>query len=211
MNFPQFVNALDQRIGSFLATIGCRKVAPGFYVRRRADVLNVIWVQEHSGRELCCVNLGVHYAFLPKIGTGQAVRGDEIEHPECELRFRLAEDAAAHDQWWTQVSDSVSAMGQLMASRVPGVFDPFELSGDIMRVSPAEIRAGLPPLLKATTRVRAALLLAQLHEFVGNGTQAIEFAELGIEISGVASGPRKALKDLIARMKRTGNLGGRLV
>jgi hypothetical protein len=73
------------------------------------------------------------------------------------------------------------------------------LEGAISKLEAKDLEESMPTLLASLTKVRAALLLARMHEYLGNRTKAIDAANFGIKISGSAVGPKKAMRDILKR------------
>ena len=117
MNFNELQRAADQALYESLSSAGFRNTVLGTWNRRRGQELNVVQLQEHSVSKMFCVNLGVHYGFLPKAGTEAPVHGDQIELPDCELKLRLTDQPAAKDQWWPISEESINQVVDLMAAR----------------------------------------------------------------------------------------------
>ena len=94
MNFKEQQQIANAAMSGILTSAGFRRAAAGTWNRRRDEELNVIQLQEHSTEKSFCVNLGIHYTFLPQAGTEAPLDGDQIEVPDCELKFRLTDQAA---------------------------------------------------------------------------------------------------------------------
>ena len=108
MNFTDFLAAADASLLRPLGNAGFQRVKARLWNFRKGDDLNVVSLQKHSSKSLFCVNLGIHYAFLPKSGTEKAiVVGNCLEQPDCEINLRLASDPAVNDQWWQLSINSV--------------------------------------------------------------------------------------------------------
>lgn len=183
-----------------LTRAGFRRTAAGVWNRRRDDELNVIQLQKHSTDERFCVNLGVHYTFLPQAGTEAPLDGDPIKAADCELKLRLTDQGAVKDQWWPIAASSVDRVVHLVCSQGLRIFDSYRLGGPIVEMDGKCIECGSPGLLASLTKVRACLLLARMHERLGNIDKCIETAEVGVKLAGRAVGPRKALKDILIRL-----------
>lgn len=97
MNFVELQQTADAAMSEVLTSAGFRRTAAGTWNRLRDDELNVIQLQEHSTEKSFCVNLGIHYIFLPKAGTEAPLEGDQVEVPDCEIMLRLTDQAAAKD------------------------------------------------------------------------------------------------------------------
>jgi hypothetical protein len=200
MNFDELQQAADAAMSEALTSAGFRRTAAGTWNRRRDDELNVIQLQEHSTEKSFCVNLGVHYTFLPQAGTEAPLDGDQIEVPDCELKLRLTDQAAVKDLWWPIAASSVDQVADLVCSRGLPIFDSYRLDGPIVGIDGKSIESGNPGLLASITKVRACLLLARMHERLGNRDKSIETATIGVKLAGMAVGPKKALKDILKRL-----------
>jgi hypothetical protein len=199
MTFSELQQALDRAIQEVLTSEGFRRTALGTWNRRRNEELSVIQFQKHSGAQTFCVNLGIHYGFLPKAGTGASLNGDQIEFPECELGIRLTERATDKDQWWPISEMSIAPVADLVVTRGLAVFELYRLDGDLASLDAKAIEAGNLGLLTPVTKVRACLLLALLHQHMGNNEKSIEAATIGVKLAGMAVGPKKVLKDILRR------------
>ena len=202
MNFEELQQNTDAAIAAFLTSAGFRRTAVGTWNRRRGDELNVIQLQPHSSEKTFCVNLGIHYAFLPKAGTEAGLDGNQIDVPDCEFKFRLTDRDALKDQWWPIAASSVDQIAELLRSRGLPLFDLYQLDGPIAALDGKCIENGNAGLLSSITKVRACLLLARMHEQLGNRDKAFETASVGIKLAGMAVGPKKALKDIVKRMEK---------
>lgn len=202
MNFKELQEVLDDALSDSLAGCGFLRAAPGTWNRRRGAELNVIQLQKHSEGTSFCVNLGVHYTFLPLPGSGALpVAGDRLDAHDCELKFRLTNLSANKDQWWPIAASSVVEVLSLTQSRTLPLFDSYCLNGPIASMSGAAIERGDTGLLATLTKGGACLLIARMHEHLGDAPKAIEAANIGLELSGrMASGLRKTLKDLLIRL-----------
>lgn len=188
-------------MGEVLTRASFRKMAPGLWNRRKGNELNVVQLQKHSTEQSFCVNLGIHYAFLPKAGTEAPLHDDLIELPDCEVKLRLTDKAASKDQWWPIAVSSIGQVSDLLASRGLLVFDSYRLDGSIAVMEGKSIESGNLGLLSSMTKVRACLLLARMHEHLGNCDKCREVAEIGVKFAGMAVGPKKALKDILKRLE----------
>src|SRR5262249_36571457 len=149
------------------------------------------------------VNLGVHLDFLPVVGGAGAVSLKEMTVAHCDVKKRLAPDPDLDDYWWAY--EDAGARQTLIATLETKGFPFF---GDLesfpdywLKLSPEDLRAAtFGAKLPGMTRVRAALLLARLHAFLGNWQRCHEFAEYGLGIvPALAAGPKRAFKELLAQ------------
>jgi len=202
MNFKELQEIADDAFSDFLAIYGFRRVAPGAWNRQEGAELNVIQLQKHSDGTSFCVNLGVHYTFLPLSGTGAwPIADDRLDAHDCELKFRLTSQPANNDQWWPLAVSSVGEVLSLIQNRALPLFNSYRLNGPIASMSGASIESGGTDLLATLTNGGACLLIARMHEYFGNAQKAIETANVGLKLAGrMASGLRKALKDVVSRL-----------
>src|SRR5687768_15285741 len=95
MNFTDLLTRTDAALQQALNNTGFQYTSPGTWNRRRGDELNIIWLQKHSSKESFCVNLGIHYSFLPKAGAEAPLDSETIDLPDCEVKLRLTTQATA--------------------------------------------------------------------------------------------------------------------
>jgi Domain of unknown function (DUF4304) len=202
MNFEELQKSADAAMHEALTSAGFRCVAPGTWNRHRGDEINVVQLQKQSAAESFCVNLGVHFAFLPKAGVEAPLDDDEIKLPDCELKLRLTEQIADKDQWWPISEASAQLIADLVQGRGLPAFESYRTEGELAAMSAKSIESGSPGLLAPITKVRACLLLARLHERLGNRDKCIEAATIGVKLAGMAVGPKKALKDILKRCEQ---------
>ena len=183
-----------------LIEAGFRHTKAGTWNRRSGEELNVVQLQKHSTEKTFCVNLGIHYTFLPRVGTETPLNGEKIELADCELAFRLTDQATVKDQWWPIAASSVAAVAELVRIRGLPIFASYRLDGAIGAMSGSDIENGNAGLLASITKGRACLLLAHMHEHFGNRDKCIETAEIGLKLaSPMAVGPKKAFRDILTR------------
>jgi len=198
MNFKELTEAFDKDFGEQLFAAGFERSGPGWWTRERGDELNVLQMQKHSAEALFCVNLGVHFSFLPAAGTESPLSGS-LSLPDCELKIRLTARAEDKDQWWSIDSSSLASVADALFSRGLQIFASYRLSGPIASLDGQSVEEGRTGLLDSMTKVRACLLLARMYERSGNRAKCVEVATVGLKHAGMAVGPKKALKDVIAR------------
>jgi hypothetical protein len=199
MKFAELKKAEDAAMGESLKGSGFRRIAAGTWSRRRGDELNLIQLQPHSVEQSFCVNLGVHYTFLPKAGTEAPLDRDQIDIHDCEVKLRLTDASGTRDQWWPMSSSGVDAVAGVVMGRGMQLFHAYRLDGPIAAMDGKDIERGEPGLLGSLTKVRACLLLARLHEHAGNHDRCVETATIGLKLAGLAVGPKKALRDILKR------------
>lgn len=193
-----FLQAMDEALRVSLSEAGFRRTKAGVWNRRVGEVLNVIWIQQHSVKLDFSVNLGIHYAFMPKVGSSEKPVDDIIEQPECDIMLRLTSTPAVNDQWWLSSQSSISEICDLITTRAMEVFSWYDLPGPISEVDIEDVKAGNAGLLSRLTQERACLFMARMHLYLGNREKCIATANTGIQLSGkMASGLRANLKNVI--------------
>lgn len=200
MNFKELQHAADAAMNKALTSAGFGRTAAGVWNRRSDEELNVIQLQKHSTEASFCVNLGVHYTFLPKSGIEAPLDGDQVEVSDCEIKLRLTDQATVKDQWWPIAASSVEQVVDLVCSRGLTIFDSYRLDGPISAMDGKSIESGNLGLLASMTKVRACLLLARMHLRLGNREECVEAASIGVKLAGMAVCPKVAFKDILNRV-----------
>lgn len=113
--------------------------------------------------------------------------------------FRLTANQSVKDQWWPLTESGIREVCDLLVSRGLPLFHSYSLGGSISTIDVGEIEDGAPGLLSGFTKVGACLLLANIHEHLGNREKCIEAATSGLKHVGVKVGAKKALKDILKR------------
>lgn len=200
MSISEFRGILNHKLRDELVDLGFRRTDSSTFVRKTgAREINVIWIQKHSSESKLSVNLGVHYDFLPKVGTSESVEGSDIAQPDCEIQRRLTPDPLLNDYWWPLGDAEADEIVDLVKNSALPYFSQYALEGDIGLITPEQIDDHLPALLSSLTKVRACLLMARILEQQKEPTRASEFARLGIKSAGMAAGPKQALKEILER------------
>lgn len=172
------------------------------YAAKKGHVLECLDVQDHSSGTKCCVNLGVHLDFIPSSDSGERVDFPGVKLSDCELSRRLTPSPGKSDSWWSY--EDAGAREHLLSvieERVPSFFQPFEDFPEYWQeVSINDFKTdAIRHLLPGLTHTRAALLLAQVHKYLGEWAECGLFAEYGLEVApSIATGPKKKLRDLLA-------------
>ncbi|MCW5789139.1 MAG: DUF4304 domain-containing protein [Polyangiaceae bacterium] len=197
MRFAEFRKIADVRMRETLDRVGFRRTAAGRWNRRRDDELNVVHLQAHSVKDEFCVNLGVHYVFMPRLGVSD---DDRIDIPDCLVKLRLTSHDSLNDQWWPIAMSSIGEVVGALAGRGLSVFDLYRLDGPISDIDGKSVECGDADLLASLTDVRACLFVALMHERLGNRDKSIEAAEIGLKLAGMAIGLKKPLRDILRRL-----------
>lgn len=176
----------------------------GTWRRTIESVINCVEIQVKSDKSACCVNLGVHFTFLPVVGGSQGVDIDNLLQSDCELKTRLAwEGESGH--WWPfddaernaiDMAACFTQIGKAFFARFSQFPHPF-LDIDLKDIA-SDANSNLFPMM---TKVRKVLLLARIHDYLGHADAVVPLCNLGIEVAGMASGPKAAFRDLLRKYK----------
>ena len=168
----------------------------------RIDILSLLG--SRLGRR-CCLNLGVHYSFLPPAGRPPGATNDSrvLREHDCAFRERLRE-AGESDHWWSYGVDEATAEASAAAlvdayrRRAPlffARFEPFPAVFD--EVTPAQVEAGdfvATPVYPS--RLHTALTMARIMKRAGRLDRCREFAEVGLRNAGCPARTREELEQL---------------
>lgn len=200
MDFFDFLNLLDSQLEKVLSAEEFRCTGKGLFVRLKGEVIHSIQIQKHSEKSACCINLGVHFAFVPTVGTDQLPQIDRIEVSDCEIKIRLTPTENQKDHWWVLNDESVSEIVDVIQSRGLPIFNQYGVE-KLALLSPADFQVELPRELMSMTRVRAVLLLARLNLYIGRPIEAGVFANFGLKVAGMAVGPKVAFKEILKHIE----------
>ena len=120
----------------------------------------------------------------------------------CEIRRRLTPDPDLEDFWWAYDDGARQELVVTLETRGLSFFSEFESFPDYWQsISIEDLRMGtFARKMPGMTRVRAALLLARLHAFLGDWVKAHDLAKYGLEVvPTIATGPKRAFKALLAQ------------
>ena len=197
MTFREFLSAVSKSANGPLTQQGFVQQKIGTYVRSEGERIDVIWIQKHSTDKACCVNLGIHYRFIPKIVPEELPIEGKITQPQCEIKIRLTDDPNQNNRWWPFGLAEVDSIVAVITRQAPTVFKLYALEGKITKISVEDIETDNSDLLEPMTRVRAALLLARIHDHLGNREQTVQFAQLGLKVAGMAVAPKRACREIL--------------
>lgn len=200
-DFTLFLKQLNAVLSSRLSEVGFRRTKNGTWWRQTGENINVIWIQKGRWEKECCINLGIHYAFMPKGGSNDLPTGNRITQPECEIHLRLTENDSLIDQWWPLSTDSADEISQLIMERGLDVFTAYQLEGQIRELEAEDVFSGHADLLKELTKTRACLVLARIHEHLKQPAQSVQAARLGLENIGRGVALIKEFNDIIKRQE----------
>ncbi|HJT30564.1 MAG TPA: DUF4304 domain-containing protein [Pirellulales bacterium] len=201
-NARWFAKLLKSRFAPVLRADGFAAQHNG-WMRLRDPVINWLDVQARMAGGSCCVNLGVHMTFLPRPGgsDGGTIASD-IQQGYCEIFSRLTWEGE-HDHWWPYDAGEVAAADLVACYEERGrpVFERYSsFPHPFVDITPdAFDDAALDELLPLTDTGKM-LLLARVHDYLGNVQFAIRFSEMGLAVTPrFASGARFALKNILRK------------
>jgi hypothetical protein len=178
------------------------------FERRMGDVIHVIGLQKNKYGGSCCVNMGVHLAFLPLPGGDLPQSGILVRVESCEFQWRLA-PMGYTDYWWAyeqgiaahlplsmlqeknagllerarHLAITYESVGEPAFQRLANV----EQIADLIKLEDLDNKARLVPEF-AFTPARVGLSMARIHKHLGNHELARRFAQAGLERIGKAKG-----------------------
>jgi hypothetical protein len=168
----------------------------GVFQRVKGERIDIVSLRGSRPGRRCCVDLGVHYSFLPPsgraLGAKAALGGLKLH--DCAFRGRLY-DTGESDHWWSYGSDDVTAEASA-ASLVDTYrrcahlfFARFEPFPEIFaEVTPAHLETGgLVVAPVSHTPAHAALTMARIMKQAGLLDRCREFAEAGLRHLGSAT------------------------
>ncbi len=170
----------------------------------RIDIINV---QGSRSGGKCCINLPVHFSFLPSEGSGRVTDPKKFREYECTFRDRLHE-LDESDHWWIYGADdseaeaSIASLVALYQRRAASFFCQFEPFPDVFeRITPAQMDSGdFSNMPTGLTGVHSALTMARIMQHLGRSEPCRAFAEVGLRHLGRAV----ALKAELERLRDTG-------
>jgi len=201
--YQTFRDFLKQNFSPLLRADGFKGSGTTFR-RIKGEAIHIIDIQGSKWGGECCINLAVHFLFLPTT-IGQPVDDyKKLRHSECEFRIRL-HGPGESDHWWpygeTEAESESSAENLIDTyQRFGGTyFEKFEPFPDALeKITAAEMDAGdiskLPPT--QSTLVRLALTMARIMNHLKRFEKCRQFAEVGLRHLGNASGLRAELEQL---------------
>src|SRR5262245_22555260 len=144
--YERFHNLLKRDLFPLLRADGFK--GSGNTCRRlKGDRIDIVNIQGWKYGGKCCVNLAVHYFFLPSMGGGQVIDPKKFKEYQCTFRDRLKE--ATEDHWWdygltdAEAAASVASLVDLYKRRGALFFAKFEPFPDVFdKVTPRQLDAG---------------------------------------------------------------------
>lgn len=174
--------------------------------RINGDVIHAINIQNNKYGGSCCVNLGLHFAFLPVCWDSHKMPDlKTIKALDCEFHRRLAPEGKT-DYWWKfkgslffgNTSKSISHLCKTyreIGRQYFEQYDSFERIASALTLDALEhskyidVAGGVIP-------VRGALTMARFYQHTGNTALQRQYAEVGLQVLGNAKALKQELKSL---------------
>jgi hypothetical protein len=190
--YERFHHLLKHDLSPLLRAEGF-KGSGNTFRRIKDEVIHVVNIQGSRYGGQCCVNLGLHYSFLPTAGGRPVTDPKKLKEYECEFRDRV-HDAQESDHWWTygatQAESEASVANLIDMYRRWGTtfFTKFEPFPEVFeKITPAEMdRGDLSKLPTTMTLVVAALTMARIMNHLRRSEKCRQFAEVGLRHLGRA-------------------------
>lgn len=147
--------------------------------RLQGEVINCVIVQFERKMQACCVNLGVHFTFLPVAGTMSPPDLDTVSAFDCEITNRLAPPPKA-SCWWSYESGKSGAVSLVECFRSNGdqFFERFaQFPSPFDGPSESDILSELHSIVPFMTDTRLLLLLARVNRYLKNLSLAESYCE----------------------------------
>jgi hypothetical protein len=171
--------------------------------RINGEVTHVVNIQGSKYGGQCCVNLGLHYSFLPTAGGDRVTDPKKLLECQCDFRDRVHE-AHESDHWWsygTTDAESEANIANLLdtyprrGASFFGKFEPFPAVFE--KITPVDLDAGdLSKLPTEMTQLHAAITIARIMQHLGRADKCRQFAEVGLRHLGRAVGLKPELERL---------------
>jgi hypothetical protein len=198
----RFHRLLRQEFFPLLRAAGFRGKGTTF-TRQVGPRLDVVNVQGSVYGGQCCVNLGVHFTFLPTPVGGLVTDPTRLRDYDCEFHDRL-HGAREGDFWWSYGGSDAEARRQvrhlvrLFERRGHAFFARFEPFPAVFEaITPEQVEAGdLAGYPVPEPTLWVALTLARIMRHLGRTRRARQFAAVGLRHVGDIEEVRAELEQL---------------
>lgn len=199
--YERFQNLLKRDFFPLLRSEGFRGSGTTFR-RMNGDRFDIINIQGSRYGGQCCLNLAVHFSFLPSLGGSQSADPKKLKDTDCAFRIRLGE--STEGRWWCygstdgETESSVASLIELYKSNGAAFFSRFEPFPEVFeKITPDEIDAGdLSQMPASYTQVFSAITMARIMKHIGKIDRCRAFADVGLRNLGKASGLKTELQTL---------------
>jgi hypothetical protein len=172
-------------------------------LRIRGETINAIYIQGSRFAGECCVNLGIHFTFLPPTWAVEPQAVQKWREADCEFGWRLS-PREKYGHWWsygTTLAETVESVSDLLdtyeTNGEPLMARFSQMEGIAAALSPISIRdpRSAPVPWKKPTPLHA-LALARIHKQLGNLNLCREYAHVGLATLGKFTARKPALEEL---------------
>ncbi len=182
----EFRKIIDAELHPLLTERGFIGQRPNWR-RMRGPVVNCVQLQHSKYHDTCCVNLGVHFAFLPMKGDETSL--EKIEPCHCALSRRLKPDGnykawweyPLGDYWWKYRRPQKTARELIRAfsETSENWFGPL---ADFPRpFSECDSQWLTDHINEPDFSPQSLALLVQIHQHLGHHVRAMEACRIGSE------------------------------
>lgn len=183
----RFFFAVTERLNPELRRIGFLGSGRNFY-RDLGQVVQTLNIQGSRYGDECCVNMGIHIAFLPILGGPETHREPPKMRPwACHFQNRLAPSGES-DSWWPYKGAGLFGRPEGSATSLVRTFvnvgapflDEFSTLERIMNEFAYESlrdASGILPFCNVHPD-RAAKLMSEVYRYLGNESESARFLEL---------------------------------
>ncbi len=187
-----FYKILKEDFAPKLREIGFKGSGQNFR-RINGEVINTINVQANKYGGSCAVNLGIHLTFLPLSVDDKMPDIKKIKEIDCEFRLRLA-PKNKDDYWWKygglldSPSKTINHLIKTYFTYGESQFEKYNTVDKISSLISIEeiIKKDFIDIFDGITCQRGALVMARIHEHLGNTSIAGKFAQAGLDNLGGA-------------------------
>ncbi|WP_018623586.1 DUF4304 domain-containing protein [Kangiella aquimarina] len=174
--------------------------------RVKGDVIHTINLQNNKYGGSCCLNVGVHFTFLPVCWDSKQMPNlNKIKEVDSEFRFRVAPEGKS-DYWWKfrgnglfgSTKKSVEHLCETYKVVGRAIFSRYGSVESVQEAFPLEIFESeeLSNIEGGIIPSRVALALARINQHIGNKDQQQKYARVGLRVSDKDSGLKIELEQL---------------
>jgi len=174
--------------------------------RINGEIVHAINIQNNKNGESCCINLGLHFTFLPVCWDSTKILDlMRIKEVDCEFRTRLAPKGET-DYWWKfngnglfgNTKKSVKHLNETYIEVGNDFFERFNSVESITTLLEVSLlkKSDFIDYAGGITPVRGALTMARIYKHQGNLELQNKYARTGLEIIGNAIALKTELEKL---------------
>ena len=177
------------------------------FKRIKDEVVHAINIQNSNYGGSCCINLGLHFTFLPVCWDSTKILDPKkIKEIDCEFRARLAPKGKTDYSWkfdggglFGNTSKSIKHLNETfneVGNDFFERFDSIESITSLLEISLLKQSDFIDSAAGIIMPVRGALTMARIYKHLGNRELQNKYATTGLQIIGNA----KALKIELERL-----------